>query len=614
LPLTVEQVLRSDGEYGMYDIYDKYGPFVEKNASRLYWQARPQAGVYCVYQKRATDPSPLFPDCVNVSQTLTRHAGQLTSAGVDYVAMAATNLATVSPFSDLIQQRPTEVVADHWAALRQQGVPTPRMTVWNTIHGQANVWESFLSSLFNNATVQDLLLRDTATGKKVFLVPFNSKFPPNETIRAALESNSGRDDIVTQDMWANLNATESAGGRWSFMGPCGNDSGNRTAVTGGVGLAPCGQGSTTNAKLGDGTAVSVNPSYQLGYSSLPLDAAGKLDGLTLKRQFSTAIRSGAQWVFMSAWNEWCAQDQSNPWHDQHGSNTSFSQGLPYATDPDRFKIFVDTFGTGISRDLEPSVAHGTQLLDIVASCVRVMRLQRLLNTSLADPSDVLPCTVAGEECCTYRPEAEAWLPAWSLRRASPPDVLVTTNSSQVKSLLSHSGGSNYTEMCAAFGVPTPFCVDGGFALTTAALQGPFQLRQCAQQRSPQASVQPGSLFTCDTAGRGHAITLDGTCRDVEGIVGSASVVGCVDPSRTSTTPRALFRCLDTDLWTYVLDSGCGVLPGATNASLLGRRISIRLRDFGSVASYDLTRTQPPTLPDSHPATHALSIAWPVTRS
>jgi len=138
-----------------------------------------------------------------------------------------------------------------------------------------------------------------------------------------------------QTMWANLKQDDYDNGTWSFMSPCRagvpHPSTNTTwadlrglissevtdddivpapdhptGVVGGVGLSPCYQGHTRNAKLGDGTAVSVNPSFQLGYSSLPFMAAGKLDGLTLKRQFATAIRSHAHFLFMSSWNEMCA--------------------------------------------------------------------------------------------------------------------------------------------------------------------------------------------------------------------------------------------------------------------------------------------------------------------
>ena len=48
---------------------------------------------------------------------------------------------------------------------------------------------------------------------------------------------------------------------------------------------PCNQSMTTNAKIGKhGTGITVGPSYQLSYASLPFRAAGKLGGLTLVKQ------------------------------------------------------------------------------------------------------------------------------------------------------------------------------------------------------------------------------------------------------------------------------------------------------------------------------------------
>lgn len=96
--------------------------------------------------------------------------------------------------------------------------------------------------------------------------------------------------IVVVTMWAERD--NFAQGEWSFFSPC-------TAPTPGHPLkrrftssiysdpaTPCQQHITTNSKIGQhGTSLTLGPSYQLSYSSLPFRAAGKLGGLTLKKQF-----------------------------------------------------------------------------------------------------------------------------------------------------------------------------------------------------------------------------------------------------------------------------------------------------------------------------------------
>ena len=66
-----------------------------------------------------------FQSCPNVTETLEYHAGMLSSTGIDFMLLDATNLGTVSPSQDLLQQRPGEVIADMWTAYRASGHATP---------------------------------------------------------------------------------------------------------------------------------------------------------------------------------------------------------------------------------------------------------------------------------------------------------------------------------------------------------------------------------------------------------------------------------------------------------------------------------------------------------
>lgn len=594
----MESVIRSEGNYSLFDVYDRFGPDVETNAMRLYWQTKPEIGWYCIYEAPENQPG-LVPDCKNVNQILATHARNILKAGFDYIAFAATNLPTRSVTSELIQQRPAAVILEHWSALRQSGTPTPDFAVWNVIDKGANTWQDFLA-LYNDPKYTDMILKDPASGKKVFIAPTNSKYPPDPSIIAQIESNGGRNDVIVQQMWANLKDEEYANGTWSFMSPCraglphpgnngsgssamGSGSGARAdddgvipapdhpmSVVGGVGLSECRQGHTTGARLGDGTAVSVNPSFQLGYSSLPFDAAGKLDGLTMKRQFATAIRSGAQFLFVSGWNEFCAQPQHNHWHEAPiGSNFSYSQGLHFGSDPDRFKLFVDTYGSEIGRDIEPTETYGSRYTDITASCLRVIRLQRALGTPLHghtfdDDGNELPCDVQGEVCCEFDRSMESWLPVWSLKRNLPSlphaDRVLSSNATWVGSVLADG---SYNETCTWMGAQAQtFCGQGSLATTSEALQGPFQLRECVPGQ-PADRVQ---LSVCEARAPAPAGThVMGRGADCDGLgeAGTGVQVGCMEPRKTSNTPRVLVRCLLSDgSFSFVLDGSCHSLGGS----------------------------------------------------
>lgn len=148
---------------------------------------------------------------------------------------------------------------------------------------------------------------------------------------AEIASNGGRNNVVVVQMWANLSPQQYSGGEWAFMSPCVDPaSGAHTTNVVGAGISPCGQQVTTNSPIG--SAITVCPSYQLQYSSLPFGAAGKFGGLTFKRQFGGLLQlvgtpSSPDYVFMSSWNELIAQPQPNPFN----SPDAFSMGLP--TDP-----------------------------------------------------------------------------------------------------------------------------------------------------------------------------------------------------------------------------------------------------------------------------------------
>jgi hypothetical protein len=85
-------------------------------------------------------------------------------------------------------------------------------------------------------------------------------------------------------------------GEWAFFSPCtdGPLHHDFTASVYSSPEKPCRQHLTTNSKIGEhGTSLTVGPSYQLSYSSLPFRASGKLGGLTLKKQFERCEAAAA---------------------------------------------------------------------------------------------------------------------------------------------------------------------------------------------------------------------------------------------------------------------------------------------------------------------------------
>ena len=146
-----------------------------------------------------------MPDCANITQTLAQHAQMLLAAGIDYVALDATNLQDwPSDQSDLVQLRPTEVLFEEWAALRRANISTPRIVVWNKAATGAVLWQQYLQRLYNNPTCADLLVTNPRTGRRLFFVPNNPGSPANESIIAAIQANGGANDVEVIKVWADL--------------------------------------------------------------------------------------------------------------------------------------------------------------------------------------------------------------------------------------------------------------------------------------------------------------------------------------------------------------------------------------------------------------------------
>ena len=138
-------------------------------------------------------------------------------------------------------------------------------------------------------------------------------------------------------MWANIAAEDYSKGKWVFMSPC-TDPTTGDMTTSVVGLRGCNQRVTTGSPIGErGTAVTVSPSYQMNYASLPFQAAGKLGGLTLRAQFQQAFATRPDYLLIASYNEYIAQAQPNPFFSKT-SQLAVSMGME--TDPQKEALWV----------------------------------------------------------------------------------------------------------------------------------------------------------------------------------------------------------------------------------------------------------------------------------
>ncbi|KAA0167638.1 hypothetical protein FNF28_02706 [Cafeteria roenbergensis] len=568
--LAVEDVIRSNGQLQLSDILSKWGE--ESDAMHFYYQATPSMGYYCWYRAPPGGPR-VAADCENITATLTQEAQWLTRAGVDFVSIDASNLPTWSPQAEGIQVRPQAVIFEEWAALRGRGGATPAITAFQTVPAGGTLWKDAVA-LYTAPGSEALVYRAPSAGhggqeRKVFFVPSPPGHGPDAGIVAEIERQA---NATVVDMWALFSASTAAQGRWAFMSPCTDSrSGDFTTSVAGRGAGtPCGQALTTNAPIGTArTAMAVGPSYQLAYSSLE-QSPGKLGGLTLRRQVATALRDRPEFLFLSSWNEWIAQPQANPYGPAAAdgkpsgwervmspaaraalgaspettaagaaSPYAFSVGLP--GDSMRFSLWVDSYGSSLDRDIEPSVQGGAD-----RNGTRI---------------------VAGEVCCQAT-DAELWRPVWSLRAKTGDDSLLTVDPNEL-AILTAPGGP-YEQVCSAYSGPTDWCVDQGVLASHAAVEGPFVVGgpPNLDGGAPAQGLGAGSvpLYRCLTPRQQH---LFSTHSDCEGIGRAESMLGGISPTRSSATPRQLVRCAAAGGKGYYhsLDAGCR--EGDVGTAVLG---------------------------------------------
>lgn len=438
--------------------------------------------------------------------------------------------------ADALQLRPWEVVGEEWLKLRKAGTPTPKIAIWQNL-GEAtgNLYKEYVKGAYSDPAFEDLIFKDAKSGKKVLFTTAN----PTAALVKDIEADG---KIVVVTMWADRMNFDK--GEWSFFSPCIDETGPlklKKQFTSSVSAdpkQPCQQELTTNAPIGQyGTSLTVGPSYQLSYSSLPFRASGKLGGLTLKKQFEKAFAENAKgtldFLQVGTFNEHIAQPQPNklqPWVHSMGL-----EGDAMAS-----KLWVDMLGDGITRDLEPTVEDGGRLWTLFESCMRVFHTGAATCGNFTEP-----CCVRGDG-----DPLSNWVNVWSLSNGTGGDRMLTVDAHERATLVGKGGG--WTEVCTPAGGATAFCSWGGNVNAMAPDAASYTSGPFLMYGTPVGALST-PCYRCLSVDKRHSISGDKDC----GGRGTAErTLGHVATHRSSEAPRSLRVCQSGATFFHSLDAAC----------------------------------------------------------
>eukprot|EP00051_Salpingoeca_urceolata_P028747 m.487986 g.487986 ORF g.487986 m.487986 type:complete len:593 (+) comp25457_c0_seq1:54-1832(+) len=504
--LTTERVIRSNGTKILNDVYGAAGV----PASDVY-NVEPQLGFYCLYRKRAGDAHPPLPDCENITHTASAHAAMLLEAGFDYITVDVTNWPQNNSETDIAVIRPTEVLFEEWTALRAAGVKTPAISIWPCSPANSTTWRYLLATLYNNPKYDPLVWRNPSSGKKVVFVPKNSHCY-DEAESAAIERNGGRNDIEVIRMWA-LDEGDFSHGVWGFFSYCRDQEGNPTTSM--VGTSDCDQVVTTDPASNQTTEVSASGAYMVSQSGLPFANPGHMRGLTLSRLFKKVLDVGAPHLFVSSFNEHIGGRQV----PACGASICFNQGLP--NDPQRHGVWVDTYASEFSRDIEPTVEAGSVVWEVARACVQLYKQGATCATHPTSP------------CCTTV-DKEVFANVWSFVHDPTGRHYLTANATERAQLIATAG---WRQLCSPVPGPTASCTNG---TERDGRTGPFIL-----YTTPQTTPATQPLYRCTTDTDGDLafpetfVSLSASC---EGRGRGAVVLGHLATTRGREMLRSISRC------------------------------------------------------------------------
>ena len=348
----------------------------------------------------------------------------------------------------------------------------------------------------------------------------------NDAMDAGLLAEVASRGVLAVPLWGNLGEEPLARGWAGWMQPCTTGADFTTLVSPST---PCDQWYTTTSPLG--TVLSASRSYQVGYASLPLQAAGRLEGLTFQKQMETAFAVQPDVLLLNAWNEHIAQPQPNPYGGQ--AELRQSMGETGHGDDTRDWLWVDMYGAEFDRDFEPTVEDGGAGLTLLQSCLRVWR------------TGARSCSNPHEACCQLGAGRTMVHSVRVRGGVTTGDHVPTVEYGEVAELVSTGA---WEEVCNPHYGPPGLCGGG----TTP--DGPFQLH-------PADGAGRVPIYRC-YSGADHFLSPDAGCegRTTERLLGYA------DGTRTTAMPRALLRCYGA-VHLHALDAPCP--DGSTAESVLG---------------------------------------------
>eukprot|EP00658_Telonema_sp_P-2_P078887 TRINITY_DN7498_c0_g1_i1.p1 TRINITY_DN7498_c0_g1~~TRINITY_DN7498_c0_g1_i1.p1 ORF type:complete len:326 (-),score=45.81 TRINITY_DN7498_c0_g1_i1:227-1204(-) len=309
---------------------------------------------------------------------------------------------------------------------------------------------------------------------------------------------------------------------------CRAESGQPTTSIAGQG--PCNQSVTTNGPGSNPFEISASGGYMLAQSALPFANPGHLRGLTLQRLFAKVLEVGAPHLFMSSFNEFIGGRQPAA----YPANTALNMGLPY--DSQAKVVWVDTYASEFSRDIEPTVA-GDRVWQVARSCVQMYKAGRTCT-----PHGAHPLPAADPDLCCTTADKDVFANIWSLTNSLTTDSLLTASAAEKNMLV---GGGGWTENCNPVPGPSVFCVNPGLL---DGREGPFILYNTAV-----ADTATRPLYRCISTTGQHLFSIDSEC---EGLGKQESMLGHIAVSRGGEMLRALRRCLVNGRRTHALDLVC----------------------------------------------------------
>eukprot|EP00730_Choanoeca_flexa_P019388 TRINITY_DN9468_c0_g1_i1.p1 TRINITY_DN9468_c0_g1~~TRINITY_DN9468_c0_g1_i1.p1 ORF type:complete len:754 (+),score=176.02 TRINITY_DN9468_c0_g1_i1:67-2262(+) len=521
------------------------------------YNVQPVLGYYCFYRKRDNEIG-IVEDCPNITAVATAQADYFRTVGIDYMLFDHTNFnkwfgpggADCHHYNhsstdhasykanhqsgntcdaDLLQMRPSEVLIEEWAKLRANNYSTPTFGTFNGVRSGENLWQQILLRLYNK--YPDLVWQHN--GKAVFVTGMATNATTNHTAVQEILANYGGHNITVLPMDDKDDPTS-----WEYLMSCNTPSGATSIV---LPDRPCNASKVVGTPLG--SVRTLEAEYAI--NSWPLSSPGRLDGLTMRAMFQDVIADPSDFVFLPSWNEFVVGNHSMADWAYPTNNTYFTtDGLENDVDDNHF-LFLDGWGYGRSRFLEPAVEEGGVGLEMLGSCLRVLRLS---TSGLVQAGS---CSVANEMCCQLT-AAQNVTRVWSLSAHDSGDHMLSADIGEVTAL-NRSGTGNYNENCNPMASPGPsaddFCANASMPYPPYinktfknynVLRGPFVAWN--NYTTTVANTRP--LYRCKTSSNTHFVSVDAGC---EGQGEREYVLVYISKKLDGRTQRALHQCYGNGL-------------------------------------------------------------------